>query len=162
MPDDDAHCRKLEDPYRLIWRITSCEVVEKPTFFSHYQILGTCRTSAVIREAACLYLSEANEALADAETAIKRIVSKSRPRASQNSLEDSRGACWRSRRDDLALRNLSGIQETYVVPTPAVNFNHAERQNRMFVFFSNRLGCLGSIVVSAVGTLLVLWLIGVL
>jgi hypothetical protein len=31
----------------------------------------------------------------------------------------------------------------------------------MFIFFSNRLGCLGSIVVSAVGTLLILWLLNV-
>ena len=31
----------------------------------------------------------------------------------------------------------------------------------MFVFFSNKLGCLGSIVVSAIGTLLVLWLLKV-
>jgi hypothetical protein len=31
----------------------------------------------------------------------------------------------------------------------------------MFVFFSNRLGCLGSIVLSAIGTILLLWLIGV-
>jgi len=31
----------------------------------------------------------------------------------------------------------------------------------MFVFFSNRLGCLGSIVVSAIGTLLILWLLNV-
>jgi hypothetical protein len=31
----------------------------------------------------------------------------------------------------------------------------------MFVFFSNRLGCLGSILVSAIGTLLVLWLLKV-
>ena len=32
----------------------------------------------------------------------------------------------------------------------------------MFFFFSNRLGCLGSIVLSLLGTLLVLWLMGVL
>lgn len=31
----------------------------------------------------------------------------------------------------------------------------------MFVFFSNRLGCAGSIVVSLVGTLLLLVLLGV-
>lgn len=31
----------------------------------------------------------------------------------------------------------------------------------MFVFFSNRLGCMGSILVSLVGTLLVLLLLGV-
>jgi hypothetical protein len=32
----------------------------------------------------------------------------------------------------------------------------------MFVFFSNRLGCLGSILVSALGTLVILLLIGVI
>ena len=32
----------------------------------------------------------------------------------------------------------------------------------MFLFFSNRLGCLGSIVVSIVLTLLLLFLLGVL
>jgi len=32
----------------------------------------------------------------------------------------------------------------------------------MFVFFSNRLGCMGSIRVSLVGTLIVLLLIGVI
>jgi hypothetical protein len=32
----------------------------------------------------------------------------------------------------------------------------------VFVFFSNRLGCLGSIVISIAGTLLVLLLLGVL
>jgi hypothetical protein len=32
----------------------------------------------------------------------------------------------------------------------------------MFVFFSNRLGCLGSLLLSIVGTLLVLVLLGVL
>jgi len=32
----------------------------------------------------------------------------------------------------------------------------------MFVFFSNRLGCMGSILVSLVGTLIVLLLIGVI
>jgi hypothetical protein len=31
----------------------------------------------------------------------------------------------------------------------------------MFFFFSSRLGCLGSILVSAVLTLLLLWLLGV-
>jgi hypothetical protein len=31
----------------------------------------------------------------------------------------------------------------------------------MFVFFSNRLGCMGSILVSLIGTLLVLLLLGV-
>ena len=31
----------------------------------------------------------------------------------------------------------------------------------MFVFFSNRLGCAGSILVSLIGTLLVLLLLGV-
>jgi hypothetical protein len=31
----------------------------------------------------------------------------------------------------------------------------------VFLFFSNRLGCLGSLVVSAVATLLVLLLLGV-
>jgi hypothetical protein len=30
----------------------------------------------------------------------------------------------------------------------------------MFLLFSNRLGCLGSIAVSLLGTLLVLWLLG--
>jgi hypothetical protein len=30
----------------------------------------------------------------------------------------------------------------------------------MFLFFSNRLGCLGSILVSAAATLLLLWLFG--
>jgi hypothetical protein len=32
----------------------------------------------------------------------------------------------------------------------------------MFVFFSNRLGCLGSLVLSAVGTLLLLLILGVI
>jgi hypothetical protein len=32
----------------------------------------------------------------------------------------------------------------------------------MFLFFSNRLGCAGSLLVTAAGTLLVLWLTGVL
>jgi hypothetical protein len=32
----------------------------------------------------------------------------------------------------------------------------------MFLFFSNRLGCTGSLLVTALGTLLVLWLMGVL
>jgi hypothetical protein len=32
----------------------------------------------------------------------------------------------------------------------------------VFLFFSNRLGCLGSLVVSAVATLLVLLLLGVI
>jgi hypothetical protein len=32
----------------------------------------------------------------------------------------------------------------------------------MFVVFSNRLGCLGSILVSAIGTLVTLLLIGVI
>ncbi|WP_264478270.1 hypothetical protein [Microvirga rosea] len=32
----------------------------------------------------------------------------------------------------------------------------------MFFFFSNRLGCLGSVLVSAVLTVLLLWLMGVL
>jgi hypothetical protein len=32
----------------------------------------------------------------------------------------------------------------------------------MFVFFSNRLGCMGSIVASLVGTLLLLLLLGVI
>jgi hypothetical protein len=31
----------------------------------------------------------------------------------------------------------------------------------MFLFFSNRLGCAGSILISAVLTLIVLWLMGV-
>ena len=31
----------------------------------------------------------------------------------------------------------------------------------MFAFFSNRLGCLGSLAVSAIGTLLLLLLLGV-
>lgn len=32
----------------------------------------------------------------------------------------------------------------------------------MFLFFSNRVGCLGSLMISAVLTLVVLWLMGVL
>jgi hypothetical protein len=32
----------------------------------------------------------------------------------------------------------------------------------MFVFFSNRLGCLGSLLVSAVATLLLLLILGVI
>ena len=32
----------------------------------------------------------------------------------------------------------------------------------MFVFFSNRLGCFGSLLVTAVGTLLLLLLLGVI
>jgi hypothetical protein len=32
----------------------------------------------------------------------------------------------------------------------------------MLVFFSNRLGCLGSMLVSAIGTLVILLLIGVI
>ena len=32
----------------------------------------------------------------------------------------------------------------------------------MFAFFSNRLGCMGSLIVSAIGTLLLLLLTGVL
>jgi hypothetical protein len=32
----------------------------------------------------------------------------------------------------------------------------------MFVFFSNRLGCMGSLVVSAVATLILLLILGVL
>lgn len=31
----------------------------------------------------------------------------------------------------------------------------------MFLFFSNRVGCLGSLAISALLTLLVLWLMGV-
>jgi hypothetical protein len=30
----------------------------------------------------------------------------------------------------------------------------------MFLFFSNRLGCGGSLLVTALGTLVVLWLLG--
>ena len=30
----------------------------------------------------------------------------------------------------------------------------------VFVFFSNRIGCLGSLVISALATLLLLWLFG--
>jgi len=30
----------------------------------------------------------------------------------------------------------------------------------MFLFFSNRLGCAGSLLVTVLGTLLVLWLLG--
>ena len=30
----------------------------------------------------------------------------------------------------------------------------------MFLFFSNRIGCLGSLAISAVLTLLLLWLLG--
>lgn len=32
----------------------------------------------------------------------------------------------------------------------------------MFLFFSNRLGCLGSLLISAILTVLVLWLMGIL
>jgi hypothetical protein len=32
----------------------------------------------------------------------------------------------------------------------------------MFVFFSNRLGCMGSLVASAVGTLILLLVLGVI
>jgi hypothetical protein len=30
----------------------------------------------------------------------------------------------------------------------------------MFLFFSNRLGCAGSLLITALGTLLILWLLG--
>jgi hypothetical protein len=30
----------------------------------------------------------------------------------------------------------------------------------VFLFFSNRLGCAGSLLVTALGTLLILWLLG--
>jgi hypothetical protein len=36
-----------------------------------------------------------------------------------------------------------------------------ERSCLVFLFFSNRLGCAGSLMVTALGTLLVLWLLGV-
>jgi hypothetical protein len=32
----------------------------------------------------------------------------------------------------------------------------------MFLFFSSRLGCAGSLLVTALGTLIVLWLLGLL
>jgi hypothetical protein len=32
----------------------------------------------------------------------------------------------------------------------------------MFLFFSNRFGCAGSLLVTALGTLLILWLLGFL
>ncbi len=32
----------------------------------------------------------------------------------------------------------------------------------MFLFFSNRLGCPGSLLITALGTLLILWLLGLL
>lgn len=32
----------------------------------------------------------------------------------------------------------------------------------MFLFFSNRLGCAGSLLLTAAGTLLILWLMGLL
>jgi hypothetical protein len=32
----------------------------------------------------------------------------------------------------------------------------------LFLFFSNRLGCAGSLFVTGLGTLLVLWLLGLL
>jgi hypothetical protein len=32
----------------------------------------------------------------------------------------------------------------------------------MFLFFSNRLGCAGSLLVTALGTVLILWLLGLL
>jgi hypothetical protein len=32
----------------------------------------------------------------------------------------------------------------------------------VFLFFSNRLGCAGSLLLTALGTLLVLWLMGLL
>jgi hypothetical protein len=39
-------------------------------------------------------------------------------------------------------------------------YGGCEVRSAMFLFFSNRLGCLGSIAVSLLGTLLVLWLMG--
>ena len=36
------------------------------------------------------------------------------------------------------------------------------RSPRMFVFFSNRLGCFGSLVVSAIATLILLLIFGVI
>jgi hypothetical protein len=32
----------------------------------------------------------------------------------------------------------------------------------VFLFFSNRLGCAGSLLVTALATLLILWLLGIL
>jgi hypothetical protein len=32
----------------------------------------------------------------------------------------------------------------------------------MFLFFSNRLGCAGSLALTAFGTLLILWMMGVI
>jgi hypothetical protein len=32
----------------------------------------------------------------------------------------------------------------------------------VFLFFSNRLGCAGSLAVTALGTLLILWLLGLI
>jgi len=32
----------------------------------------------------------------------------------------------------------------------------------MFLFFSNRTGCLGSLLVTAIGTLILLWVMGML
>jgi hypothetical protein len=37
-----------------------------------------------------------------------------------------------------------------------------ERTPILFLFFSNRLGCAGSLLVTALGTLLILWLLGLL
>ena len=40
-----------------------------------------------------------------------------------------------------------------------ININNLTRELEMFFFFSNRLGCLGSIVVSLVGTAVVVVLV---
>jgi hypothetical protein len=43
-----------------------------------------------------------------------------------------------------------------------IAFRASGYRGPMFVFFSNRLGCLGSILVSVIGTLVILALLGVL
>jgi hypothetical protein len=44
----------------------------------------------------------------------------------------------------------------------ACDRNSATRKTSMFFFFSNRLGCLGSIVVSLAATIFLLFLFGIL
>jgi hypothetical protein len=48
------------------------------------------------------------------------------------------------------------------VRPPGTSLHHAFKRSPMMFFFSNRLGCFGSIVVSLIGTLVLLLVLGVL
>src|SRR4030095_9462496 len=113
------------------------------------------RRSCRERRTLCAKRTGSSPATAAQGDAIRDSDSRVWPPPSSRSVEKSSASY--DRIETRALAGRAGVQPRRHPPLDNANqWRIAGRYQPMFAFFSNRLGCLGSIVVSVVGTLILL------